>query len=496
MTQKVAYLWGSISSFSGPLAALLLKKGWHVHVATKAALNLFTLAPLDLNSSAQVSLERSLGGHEQFKAFQDRLRFLEGSEPLKGTTYDALIFSGLPPNFDEPRAPRAVWAAAELMSVARLVKSVPVFIVSSLWGGAQPDGVVPEELEFSRRKPKSHWEGVCQQYENRVLRDLSHFDAPWHLIRLPMISGASLDGRAVNFSGLFSLLRQLTQRQAASRNGKEANLLALGYNPDATLWFLPVDAAVHLFWRILEDGSRPRICNLVSTETTLNREWLQHAARALGYQGATSVESDAFALPGILRRMLTDNILVKTRNLFEVAGRYHITPVKLDQTYFDHLLSFARAENWGEPVPRQEAAAEFSGEMAGHYFEQFLPGNMSAGELQELTAHGATIAFQIDAPEPLSWLLKNVEGKATIERVEPAQVRGRIRISADADTMMRLAAGKVSLPRALLLRQARLAGPVLDALRFANAFARFLKAHEFDPQALGSRPALPTGARP
>src|SRR5262249_39518724 len=283
---------------------------------------------------------------------------------------------GLPPNFDEARAPRAPWAAAELLPVAKTLKGVPIFIVSSLWGGVQPDGVIPEELEFERRKPQSHWEGVCQQYETRVLKDLAHCESPSHLIRLPLISGAGQDGRAFNISGLLTMLRELTEKQAAAaRSGAEQDTgtLKLSYNPDATLWFLPVDTAVHLFWRILEDGSRPRICNLVSTETTLNREWLDSAARALGYQQAESVESDSFALPGILKKMLADNILVKTRNLFEVAGRYHIPPTKLHQGYFEQLLSAARAENWGHPLQPEPQKPEFSEKVAREYFEHFLP---------------------------------------------------------------------------------------------------------------------------
>src|SRR5882672_10834390 len=116
MTQRTAYIWGPVSSFSGPLAAWLLQKDWQVHVAIKSSLDLFSLAPLDLRSSAQSLLERALGGHEKLKMFQDRLHFIEPQDAGRGTKYDAVIFCGLPPNFDEPRAPRAPWAAAELVN--------------------------------------------------------------------------------------------------------------------------------------------------------------------------------------------------------------------------------------------------------------------------------------------------------------------------------------------------------------------------------------------
>src|SRR5271170_2228682 len=89
MTHKTAYIWGPVSSFSGPLTAWLLQKDWQVHVAVKPTLDLFTLAPLDLRSSAQSLIERALGGHEKLRTFQDRLRFVEPQEVGRGTTYDA-----------------------------------------------------------------------------------------------------------------------------------------------------------------------------------------------------------------------------------------------------------------------------------------------------------------------------------------------------------------------------------------------------------------------
>ena len=84
MTHKTAYIWGPISSFSGPLAAWLLQKDWQVHVATKPALDLFSLSPLELKSSAQGLLERALGGHERLRVFQDRLRLIDPQDAGDG----------------------------------------------------------------------------------------------------------------------------------------------------------------------------------------------------------------------------------------------------------------------------------------------------------------------------------------------------------------------------------------------------------------------------
>ena len=110
MSDKTAFFWGPISSFTGPLAAWLIKKGWDVHIACKSSLNLLSLSPVDLRSTALASLEASFGGHDKAKAFKDRFRLVDSIDSVRSTKYDAVIFAGLPPNFDEPRVPRAPWS--------------------------------------------------------------------------------------------------------------------------------------------------------------------------------------------------------------------------------------------------------------------------------------------------------------------------------------------------------------------------------------------------
>lgn len=484
MTHKTAYLWGPISSFSGPLAASLLNKGWQIHVATKSSLNLFTLSPLDLKSAAQTWLERALGGHEQLHIFQERLRFLDSGEIVKGVNYDAVIFCGLPPNFDEPRAPRAPWAAGELPAVAKLFKGVPTFIISSLWGGIQPDDVVPEELEFERRKPKSHWEGVCQQYEHRLLQNLSDLGSQWHLIRLPLISGSTVDGSVLNFCGLSSLLRTLsTQSEPAAEPGLT---LKLSYNPDSTLWFSPVNTIVSLFSRLLEDESRPKICNLVSTQNILNREWVHHLAQALGYSDVEATTEDPLTMPGILRKMLKDAVQVKTRNLFEVAGRYQHTPTLLDSAYFDRLLEFGKSENWGRTISASPQELSFSPEFARTYFQEFMPAKISLDNFTEVTKGGAEIAFHVESAEPQSFILKASNGLPVVEQLDLNKDHPKVSFHFSGETMAKLVQNKLSLPKALLTREVKMDGSWLDAVRISNALSGFLQNNPYAPDLLES----------
>lgn len=479
MTQKLAYLWGPISSFSGPLAALMVNKGWHVHVAVKPSLNLFSMLPLDLRSAAQGVLENAFGGHEAFKPFQDRIKFIDDGEFGKAN-YDAILFCGLPPNFDEPRAPRAHWSAERLPAIMHTLKGVPAFLVSSIWGGIQSDGVVPEEFEFTRRKPETQWESVCQQYEQKLLEGLAAIESPWYLIRLPMMCGAVSNGSMVNFSGPYSLFRELDQLRDRVTLGENQDIAELNYRPDSILWFLPADMATLTCWRFIEDESRPRICNLVSTSAMLNREWIQYLSRAIGFEDVICIlNQDGLSLPRTLRKMLSDNIQVKTRNLFEVLGRYQLPPTTLDQQYFAQVIRSGRARRWGLPKSGPKPLT-FSQQLAQFYFEEFVPSRFAETLLEKATAGGTTIGFVVKGKDTLGWILKAPNGHAVIERLQPGTERPRVCFHFSGSTLTKLIQSKVRLHRAVLLREVEVEGPILLALRATNAIEQFLRDHPID----------------
>jgi hypothetical protein len=481
MTQKLAYLWGSISSFSGPLAALLVTKGWHVHIATKSSLNLFSLVPLDLRSAAIDLLEQAMGGHEQFKPFQDRFKLIDESDVKAGTKYDAVIFCGLPPNFDEPRAPRAHWAAERLPAVMKMLKGTPVFLVSSIWGGVQRDGVVPEEFEFTRRKPLTQWEGVCQHYEHKLLNGLEKVESPWFLVRIPMISGRSSNGESLNFTGPTGLFREIAGF-SEKLNGAPEKRLRLRYNTDATMPFVPADFASFIFWRYLEDENRPRICNMVSTQLSLNQEWMQYLSNAAGLREVVSSEGDDLNLSGTMRKMLLDNVQIRTRNLFEVAGRYQLPPMRLEKDYFEKILKFGRIKRWGSNVPNEPKVLGFSERLAQYYFEEFLPANFDDNFLKKATMRGTSVGFMLKGPDRLGWVLRSPEDSENIvvERLSPEAERPKVCFRFSGATMTQLIQSKLPLHRALLLREVEVEGPLLQALKLTNVIEQFLREHPMD----------------
>jgi hypothetical protein len=478
MTYKTAYIWGPVSSFSGHAVAFLVQKGWHVHIATKSAFQI-SLSPLDLRSTAQECVEKALGGRERFKIFEDRLRFVDANDDVRGNKYDAFVFCGLPANFDEARVSRAPWSAENFQHIIKRFKGAPVFLISSLWGAVQQDGVVPEEIECERRKPLTQYEAVAQQYEKALLKNLDKDDTAWYLVRLPMISGSAVDGRLVDFSGPLTLFERLD----ASYGGEKNRSLTISYNPDATMWFLPVDVATHLFWRLVEDEQRPRITNLISTQATLNQEWLQHLAKAIGYKKAICADSDGINLPTFVRRALSDNVLVKTRGLFEVVGRYQQVPTVLDEAYFERVIHYCRQQNWGKITQTNgKHETQFDEELARQYFTEFLPQNADSKQVREVTADDNGIGFRIDDASHLDWILKSQDGNAVVVRMQEQQPEPKVRFCFTGKGMLKLVQRKVSLERALVLGEARVEGKPVEVLRACNFLKRFLKEHPYQFQ--------------
>lgn len=464
MTTRIAYFWGPMSSFAAELVSWLLHNGWTVHVPTKSAFHI-SLSPLDLRSTVESSCQRVLGLEKRVLA--ERLVLLDAQEIPKGVHYDILVFCGLPPNPDEPRVSRAPWAADELKTICQRLKSVPAIVVSSLWAGIQQDGVVPEEVEFERRKPHSHYEAICQQYEQKIVGALEACESLWHLVRLPLITGKLGNGFSLGFTGLAPLLERLSSHPGAT--------LEVPYNPDATFWMLPSDVSAKLVGQLIADPTRPRICNLVSTQARLNQEWLPDLAQACDLEGIINSEKDTLSLPGTLKSMLTDNIQVRTRNLFELLGRHHNAPIVMDKEYFKRLVEFGRAASWGHLKKSEE---DFSSEAAERYFLKFLPERINANQLKAVASFKGGIVFSIGSLDH-SWILSAGGNQAEVKLYDPVNDSPAVRIVIQPHGFARLVENRIAFEYALISKTLRAEGKALESLKALDLFKRFLKDNTF-----------------
>ncbi|MCA9816323.1 MAG: SCP2 sterol-binding domain-containing protein [Cyanobacteriota/Melainabacteria group bacterium] len=477
--EKRALLWGPVSSFTGPLTAWLTKKGWMVDIACKSSLNLLSLSPLDLKSAARGLLESSYQSRNKAKAFNDKYRFIEQTEVLKKMDYDIIIFAGLPPNFDESRGPRAPWSAAELEEVLRAMKpETDIIVVSSIYAAVQEDGVVPEIAEFDRRKSHTSWENICQQYESKLVEILSGKEVSWSLLRLPLICGSTEDGKTIKDNGLHTLFQAIkdhtdfTREAAASNAGSRS--LRLNYAPDATLWFMPIDLAVYSFWRYLEDEERPKILNMVPTNPSLNREWLAHLASVLEIEEVVSSTEQDLEISNTVTKLLTDNIQVTTRNLFEAAGRYHIPPVKIDSAYFGKVIDavipekiLTSNENQKEKEKQKNRIVNVE-KLTKLYFEEFLPTVLNTDSfLDKAIARGKEIGFNIKEAGEEIWVLRSTDGTSIAEKssVSEQLKKPSICFKLSVSTLLKLLEKKLPLHRAVLFREVEVAGNPLKVVK-------------------------------
>lgn len=480
---KRALLWGPVSSFTGPLTAWLTKKGWMVDIACKSSLNLLSLSPLDLKSAARGLLESSYQSRNKAKAFNDKYRFVEQTEVLKKMDYDIIIFAGLPPNFDESRGPRAPWSAAELEEVLRAMKpETEIIVVSSIYAAVQEDGVVPEIAEFDRRKSLTSWENICQQYESKLVEILNGKEVNWSLLRLPLICGSTEDGKTIKNNGLHTLFQSIKDHndfiKEAARSGEDSRSLRLNYAPDATLWFMPIDLAVYSFWRYLEDKERPKILNMVPTNPSLNREWLAHLASVLEIEEVVSSTEQDLEISNTVTKLLTDNIQVTTRNLFEAAGRYHIPPVKIDSAYFGKVLDavipekiLTSDENQSQKEKQNEKQKNRMvnvEKLTKLYFEEFLPTVLNTDSfLDKAIARGKEIGFNIKEVGEEIWVLKSTDGTSIAEKAKVSEQAKKpsICFKLSVSTLLKLLEKKLPLHRALLFREVEVAGNPLKVVK-------------------------------
>ena len=310
------------------------------------------------------------------------------------------------------------------------------------------------------------------------MKAINKEDCKWHLLRLPLILGGSVDGRSVNFTGLYKLLQELYLDRYRVSESSEKIDTALNYNPDATFWMLPCDWAAHLVVKIIEDNMRPVICNVVSTQATLNQEWLQELARALGLDSLPACERDGLNLPPTLRSMLKDNIQVKTHNLFEVLGRYQQAPLMLSSDYFRKVLNYAEVHNWGQP---RAGAPEplFSADKARTLFEVFMPSRLDENMLTMLATFKGGLAFQIAGENDCRWLVNGLDGKVQVQPLSEIEHKPQVSFLVGAQSFVKLAAGKMLLETAMLTRGLQVSGNPLQILRACDFFRRFLQMHHF-----------------
>jgi hypothetical protein len=342
---------------------------------------------------------------------------------------------------------------------------------------------VPEEFEYPRRKPGSNWEGICQQYESKLFKELSKFEAPWHLVRLPMMCGSTDDGQSLSFTGPYGLLKALADKATELTNvDYDEKKIRLSYNPNSTLWYMPVDTAVYTFWRFLEDANRPRILNLIPTNSKLNREWLQFLSKALSIKSVTASPDDTVDVPPVLRKLLSDDVQVKNRNLFEVAGRYHIPPVPVDEEYFTKVLEYAKDHNWGKDIIREaEPPVIYSDRLANFYFGEFLPAYLNTDSyLDKALKKENSIGFIIHEAADVGWVIKTENGQSVVASYEPANDPPKVTFRMSGDTLLKLIQSRIPLYRAMLARSIEVQGPLLTTLKIANLVERHLKDHPVD----------------
>lgn len=170
---------------------------------------------------------------------------------------------------------------------------------------------------------------------------------------------------------------------------------------------------------------------------------------------------------------------VKTRNLYDVLGKYHHAPMVLPPDYFSKQLEFAEKNNWGQNKP-QPARAPFSQEKAREYFEEFLPANLDKKMLKALAGFSGGLSFKIAEQDDCSWLLSSENGEARVVPFDQESGKAQVNFVLNAASFGQLCSGKLMFEQALLTKALQVSsGNPIQSLLACDFLRRFLRHHHF-----------------
>jgi len=209
-------------------------------------------------------------------------------------------------------------------------------------------------------------------------------------------------------------------------------------------------------------------------------------------------EHDGLDLPATLRRLLIEPVQVKTRSLFEVAGRYKIQPTPIDKDYFERLLQSARKINFGAQSAKIDAASQqgqscgtrgtacgeqiqYTEQIAHFYFEKWLPEKIAQGALKNARLNTLKVGFHLRSGSIYGWMIQvDEDGNPTVSRLDPTTMtqtdeKPDITFNFSGMALTRLIQHKMLLHRALLMREIDVEGNMLQVLKLSGTIDKFLR---------------------
>lgn len=196
-----------------------------------------------------------------------------------------------------------------------------------------------------------------------------------------------------------------------------------------------------MFWRFLEDEDKPQLLNMVPTNPTLNREWVAHLCSVFGIDNIEESNEGDLNLSPTITKLLKDKVQVTSKNLYALAGKYHIPPVITDPAYFKKLVDNASDEFLdvaNEKAGKKDKSINYE-KLIKLYFEDFLPSVLNTdGFIDKAISKGKEIGFKIKETSDDIWILKSQNGESIAQKSTLENQKPKVCFKLSSGTLFRL----------------------------------------------------------
>ena len=467
--------------------------GWLAREALEAGHRLIVLVrdTGDLHAEDRVSVSLDVAGAGQW---QDRVELFYGDlcQPHFGSNQtgnalqkcDRIIHSAAMTSFQPSQADENMRTNVEgtrnILDVAQAGSLPLVYISTAYVAGCRQGPAREDELDLGQTFNNSYEQSKCQA--EALVRSWSERTTLETIILRPsIVLGDSHQGRIGRFNTIYDLMRIF---ELIKTYNKGQPLRVVG-NPLATKNLIPVDYFARLAWHLIA-RRQPGTYHITNPNPVTIEVMQNYFSQLFDMDGIRLVDPES----------LSKGQLTKAERLFRNAGGVYETYMlgeqafdrthtnaalheadipfpKMDLAYFQRLLDYAQAMDWGRRTQRQITPARQIPPVLSAYFSDFLAEKLNLDLVPELRTLNASFKITMKEFSDWHWSFTVQQGVLTSlsRNGQPTQCDFLVDMSIFPD----IVAARITPQQAFFNQQIQIEGDTEIGLKVATVLADFFR---------------------
>lgn len=378
-----------------------------------------------------------------------------------------------------------VQGTANVLDVAAQMEA-PLYYMSTAYIAGKRQGTVKEnEINVGQIFNNIYEETKCKA-EMVIDEWRKETSIPTTIFRPSIVVGDWLQGRIINFNGMYNLLRCFDTFGSVIRDQS----IRVTANPKATKNFVTVDYLAKTVWDIVGIGTcgtyhitspQPvtvgRIREIFSELFSLGHvEFVEES----DFQNKKPNRAEKIYRKASLAYTpyLESEPLFDRTNTDAVLGQKKLEVPDLNTECFKRLLDHAQKRNWGKDDNRQGWVRRERFAEPDRYFGDFLPKKMHRRLLANLKNLSATFHIIMKEDPNVYWSLAIEQGILT--NISRNGMVCECSFIINTDTFDDIVSARVTPQKAFFKKQVEIEGDTETGLKLVTVLAAFFKKHPYD----------------